>query len=480
MAAWLSTHRRTAVIFVAFVTLVLVRITWLIQSARSPQIVTPDEITFSGLTEFLSSGGDPATWSGGWGASIYPQSRVLVVPGLWLTHLGLDALTAVRVVSSIYAVGAMGTLIAMGAWGRAMSQPPEDPVWPLRGLPLVGLSLFAFVPSHFLWSSLGLREATLDFWILVAVLGLGLLSTRKRVAGQELVGVALVAIGTSLTFPTRPFTGWTLAIALVVGALFLQPRRVARGALVIGSVALGVLVGRLAAEPLPQINNTVAEAPATSEAPPTSAPAGSARPVPSATPTQTRGSTATATATATADLHFVDTSDRVANALRGLALGRFGRTAGADSAFDARACLDSQTSVEAMLCEAQRLPAAVAQVTVRPLWPWDSWSEASSTARLASVENVLWLVLLIAVGTVTVTRGSLIRPVTWAAWCFVLLTIVGMAAIEGNLGTAFRHKSVLLWAVCLPLVLAPSVKQSRGTASRIRPEDGETHQRGGL
>ena len=46
------------------------------------------------------------------------------------------------------------------------------------------------------------------------------------------------------------------------------------------------------------------------------------------------------------------------------------------------------------------------------------------------------------------------------------LVIAGMAALEGNFGTAFRHKSSTLWVLCIVLVLAGVVRRPKEPEGR--------------
>ena len=466
------TDRRLIAIggFVGF--LLIFRIGWLFLSATRPEVVTPDELTFSELASHIGEGGDPFTWSDGWGASIYPQSRSLVIPAAWLSRMGLDPLTAVRVVSSSYAVGAVGILVGLLAWGRAVSTPPLKPRLPTRGMPIIGLAIFILLPSHWLWSSLALREAAIDFWILVAVLGLALITTRGIARGQRVAGAFLVALGVSLTLQTRPFNGWILGLALVLGSFPSRRKQLAATSVVLIGVMGGVFAAEVAAEyqaegtvvrqPLPMVSAVAA--PVVEVEPSPSARTLAAAPLasqnsdpPTFAPQPVR------TAEAHSPLPLLDASSEQ---LGRLARARWIRAQGAISAFDAGACLGSQHVFDALRCEVARFPKAVTTVAVRPLWPWDDWASSSSTSRFAALENSLWLALMATSAVVAIRRKSLIPRVQWAAYWFILLTLGGMALTEGNLGTAFRHKSVILWALCVPLVLASTRRTLRQAVDR--------------
>jgi hypothetical protein len=94
------------------------------------------------------------------------------------------------------------------------------------------------------------------------------------------------------------------------------------------------------------------------------------------------------------------------------------------------------------------LPEGLLNVTMRP-YPWES--TPSLSLFLARVENVGWYLLyaLCALGIVVSIRRRAAR----LALQFPMLLLgmmVGIAALtQGNLGTAFRHRDQVLWALAL-------------------------------
>lgn len=112
-------------------------------------------------------------------------------------------------------------------------------------------------------------------------------------------------------------------------------------------------------------------------------------------------------------------------------------------------------------CEITRLPGAAFAVMLRPLWPLDSTAEWSAMTVMASLENVARLALVTAVNWVLTTRRfSLMRLLT-ISLSYGALFIAGMVALEGNFGTAFRHKSSTLWVVSTVLDLAGTARRPR-------------------
>jgi hypothetical protein len=95
-----------------------------------------------------------------------------------------------------------------------------------------------------------------------------------------------------------------------------------------------------------------------------------------------------------------------------------------------------------------RLPQGLLDVAIRP-YPWESTNGIA--LLLARVENIVWYLLyaLAAVGVIVTLRR---RDARLALQFPVLVTclLIGTGAVtQGNLGTAFRHRDQVLWALAL-------------------------------
>jgi hypothetical protein len=92
------------------------------------------------------------------------------------------------------------------------------------------------------------------------------------------------------------------------------------------------------------------------------------------------------------------------------------------------------------------LPKGVSVVALRP-WPWES-SDGSVGIWLARIETLVWypLVVLsvIGLGSAWRRRRALAFPVLSGAAVLVMYGVT-----EGNLGTAYRHRGELVWALLL-------------------------------
>ena len=141
---------------------------------------------------------------------------------------------------------------------------------------------------------------------------------------------------------------------------------------------------------------------------------------------------------------------------------------GAGSAFDPIGCPSTNRVLSnSAVCEISRFPLALLSVTFRPLWPIDALPGDSTISTMATVENSLWLVFVIVTLIALIRNHSLAPQVTLLLIAYVSIYLAGMAIMEGNLGTAFRHKSQVIWAVCM--LLALSSGRPKGSLFALRP-----------
>jgi uncharacterized membrane protein len=74
----------------------------------------------------------------------------------------------------------------------------------------------------------------------------------------------------------------------------------------------------------------------------------------------------------------------------------------------------------------------------------------SAVSFLGAIENIFWSIslLLILYGIVR-KRRELYSKEALPAIIFFITYLAGASSYQGNLGTAFRHKSLILWALLL-------------------------------
>ena len=121
---------------------------------------------------------------------------------------------------------------------------------------------------------------------------------------------------------------------------------------------------------------------------------------------------------------------------------------GAASMIERLACPWEESSQVAKYgCLAFRAPYMTFTFLFRPL-PFVDTTSLSSV--FAATENLLWIFMLAFIAyRITKLKKIPFISEMGPAVIFYLLYVVGAGSYEGNMGTAFRHKSLILWVVLL-------------------------------
>ena len=96
----------------------------------------------------------------------------------------------------------------------------------------------------------------------------------------------------------------------------------------------------------------------------------------------------------------------------------------------------------------------------------------STSSMIAAIENIFWLVLFVVIIVLGIKRRaiSFFAPLL-PTLIFFILYVFAASAYQGNMGTGFRHKSLILWVVLL-LIFAlawreiESPKENKGNNSQ--------------
>ena len=131
----------------------------------------------------------------------------------------------------------------------------------------------------------------------------------------------------------------------------------------------------------------------------------------------------------------------------------------AQSALPESDCKRYESAIQTtVMCNLKELPYRLSSFLFRPFPFLDS---GSTTFNLAGIENILWLLLFLFVFYLSFsTRVTNVERFVISSLAFYLMSFSVLASLyEGNLGTAFRHKSSILWP--LVIILATLLLQKR-------------------
>jgi len=123
-----------------------------------------------------------------------------------------------------------------------------------------------------------------------------------------------------------------------------------------------------------------------------------------------------------------------------------------------------ETRVDTYFCIVWRSPYTTFTFLFRPFLGPDI---TSSSSLFAAMENVFWLastlfVLIMFIRNRRLAFFSALAP----SLVFMSIYSVAAGAYEGNMGTAFRHKSLILWVVILLLASTIVATKERKTENK--------------
>lgn len=380
---------------------------------NAPSSLGPDEGTYASITKWIGES-RPATDFPAYGQGLYLSGRAMIVPASLLYRIGINELDAVRLVSTIYGLGGLILIVAviLKLYQGNITEPLNEKH---NNRLIIGLvAVYAFLPSHFVWSNLGLRESATEFWLISAYLILLIvLEVRKKITI-----LALVMLFGSIvsTFSARPQVGWVLAVSLIL-YLMLNLQNI-NSLFLIPLVLCAVLFGSV----------------------------------------WNFGSTVSTTSTGTT----LGTESVLGNAFKPLtSAGEVVVYKQEVNKLDAASVIETlncpredrsdvstpPTKFDTYFCIVWRAPHMISTFLFRPIIGVDVTSVSSF---FAAIENILWMSSFVALIVLLVKkrRASFLRQLL-PGFIFFVFYVSGASAYQGNMGTGFRHKSLVLWVVLL-------------------------------
>ena len=401
------------------------RIVFFFSLPETPSYLGPDEGTYARLAKYISEGKLVSEFPL-FGPSLYYSSKSLVIPSSVLIRLGFDEIDAVRLIASTYGLTSSLLLILcyfsfLRTRGVALKEFPDS----LNLKFFMALILFSFLPSNFIWSVLGLRESATQFWIIASFYSLlKLWQVRKHQVWKPMLAVVLTI---TFSFGARPQTSLVFCLIAVSVCLIL----LSRNSKIASSVCLSAVLGGL-------FLGLQFSSPPTVPTVPT-------------VPTAKLGDIA-------------KLGDKI---LQGMAASRNVKTEGANSKLKSSLCAKQSYDFFSRLdCTISELPYYLFSFLFRPMLYFD---QGTNLLLFASIENIVWTLILL-----TALWSSLKRELRGSSK-FVAVSVLSyivtfstLAALhEGNLGTAFRHKSSILWPTVFILLVAHKLQPNIRTLRHL-------------
>ena len=450
---------------------------------KKPSEYGPDEGTYAALAKYVAEG-LPVQEFPSYGPDLYNSSRSLILPSSALIKIGMNELLAVRLTSTLAGLLSLIMLsLCIIVIQNLLNEKDGFTPLILNNVQRLFLIVFSFLPSNFLWSNLGLRESSSQLYLIAfTYFSLKLLSPKVEL---KLFYSIVSSISLMLAFGARPLTA--MVFSLLAFMFSLVPLWKLREFWIFLAILVGFTAGQLFTttptleikESLVavKISNSESKSPAPSQSIESKSPA----------PSQSIESKSPAPAV-TENLQEIskfclnkgqiliqksekyecrklkeykvikkspiESAKQQILTIQFLENKRYVNSLNAASGLPKSTCNISLWKVPSyILCNLIEIPHRLPTFLFRPLPLIDS---GSSFLNVAGIENLLWLGLIL-YAAFAAFKKSLSKVAKFLViWLYSYIITLSIAAslYEGNLGTAFRHKSSILWALTLGLLIS--------------------------
>jgi len=440
-----------AIVFASFV----VRFIGFFLLPSEPSVsLAPDEGGYAEIVRLVASEQPTTSWGG-----LYFISRTLVLPAEVLNNFGIEPLSSVRIIASLY--GALTLILVAFLIIQFVNKYSTYSELTSKIINLIiGLFFsFAFLPSHLLWSMLGLRESPMEFWVLCSLAAIFLaVNLQEKVT---LPIALLLTISITLLFNTRPQVGWVLMVTILVSLIFSNKGRVSFTLALLTLIASGVGYTSVVVQKHEVFALVATDGSATDGSATDSSATDSSACQDSNQIIALKGKEYKCIKTGTRiDLSNLQNPGKIiVNETIAIPDRHRGNQVAAASAIQTLPCpVTEESETDKYFCLAWRAPYMAATFLFRPLIGIDT---TSTSSLIAAIENIAWLgaFIFIVILLIRKRRLAFIGPLA-PSLIFFILYCVGAGSYEGNMGTAFRHKSLILWVILL-LVASVTVAEKR-------------------
>jgi len=436
----------------------------------SPSGFGPDEGTYAALAKYVAEG-LPVEEFPVYGADLYNLAKSITLPSALLVQLGMGELNAVRTVASTYGLASSLVLVLcfLALWSlRSQTLDKSSPKFDRKFLAL--LLIFTFFPSNFVWSIIGLRESGSQFWLMSTFYFiLKLLNS----AGRNLWKfTGLCSLTLTLAHGTRPATALVFSLIALIASMLLLVKF--RKVFPLFAILFGVFAGQ-AFTTTPEVVAVyslgafkIIEPKQIQSATPKPIEILEARQDDSASVKcsyadeiiQFDGSEFRCKYNNTYQVIERNPKKTLENKILTAQILEYKRNVNAidaQSALPMSECQGQSRDIFRLIeCNLSELPYRLFAFLFRPLIFFD---QGSTTLTFAALENLSWMILIPTAVWVSLRKGAntVYRGVTLSLISYVTVFASAAALYEGNLGTAFRHKSTILWPLVFILMIAPRI-----------------------
>jgi hypothetical protein len=415
----------------------IVRIIVFFSLPNTPTNLAPDEGAYSEIARRISTGEELDLLGG-----LSKTSQTLVFPAAILVRIGLDPLSATRLSALMYGIATLAFaayLISKVAHNHIDTLSKSKKT---LNLFLILFAIYSFLPSHLLWSILALRESTMEFWV-VLIFGCIFLITHQNGSSNKWNYLVLI-FSIFLLFNTRLQVGLLLVMSLIISLPLIHKEKNVRKVFFVVGITSALSFSSLFIQTNVEFKTVNLDKP-TADAPTADA----ALCQKNEQVILVKGSRFLCVEARKTTLEdFTRPDEFILGQITAIPDRQEANQANASSAIQTLSCpFEDASEIKKVACFIWRAPYMTTTFLIRPIIGLDVTSRSS---LFAAVENLLWLAgfIFIFYAIAKKRRVPHIKALLPSVFFFVLYC-VGAGSYEGNMGTAFRHKSLILWVVLL-------------------------------
>lgn len=409
---------------------------------REPSdFLAPDEEIYSTLTKTFGSVSISESFK------LFLNSEVLgrpiVLPASFFYRFGIDELIATRLISSVYGfllILILGVVLIHKLESKNTFIGKKN----LRVI-LIGYGLFAVWPSQLLWSSLALRESAMAFYTISLLVLVVILEQVRR----KWTCLLLVIVFTPLLFLVRSQVGWLMAVVLLFYSIWLAITK--KSIHLLMSVLLGGFLGYLLTSTnfFPIENKLVAIDVSTNSV----SKSQSCNVIGVGITAEGKQFICRPILKGIIESNGKNVSESLLENITVLPQVQEVRQLNANSRIQTLWCpFEPSNELKKMTCVVWRAPYMAFTFIARPLPFIDTTSNSS---KIAGVENIFWILIFVVLIVLrreiahfqSLEKANLLPAIFGVAYVF------SAGSYQGNMGTAFRHKSLILSIVFFYLVV---------------------------
>ncbi len=371
-------------LYVIFFVSILIRMIIFNLLPKTPSSLAPDEGTYADLVKYIAAGENTVDYPG-YGPGFYYGSRILILPALHLNYFGISPLDSLRVISSLF--GALSSFILI-IYLTYILQNNKSKIARNQGSGITLIlffTIFTFWPSRFLWSVVGLRESANEFLVICFFISLNFFLLHSKNSAIKYVYLSLCCVLiisiASIRFQVAIIVFLSFCIIIAIWKLKNRDRLIS---------SILILCTWIPIQSIVNIQSNIVT---------------------------------------------INTELKAA-----------GNTVNAKSTFEIVRCPEILRNIENeatsnLICNAYRAPLSIPSFLFRPFFGSDTYSLSTYAAAL---ENLVWLIgVFFVISNYVLKRRILYFEYLKPIVIFSIFFVCAASVYEGNLGTAFRHKSLI-------------------------------------